>query len=187
MHVRRAAAAGADIPPRSRPAHMLVLRWPYPQSCHLSPARRAEDRGSRRIHSARKMPGITCNIERRTPTEVLADDAADDISERRADRDGHVEDGERPSAGAAREEVGEQRGGDGPIGRLADADDGAGGEQLRVVAGESRETGRQTPEEDADGDRARPRAAVAEPPEYRRRQHVDDRESRSSACRARSR
>src|SRR5581483_8596474 len=98
----------------------------------------------------------------------------DDVAERRAHRDGHVEDGEGPPAGALVEEIREQRWRDGAVGRLPDSDQGARAEELQVTAREARKTGRETPEKNADRDRLRTGAAVAEPPEDRRGEQIDD-------------
>src|SRR5439155_5451461 len=77
-----------------------------------------------------------------------------------------------------REEIRQQRRRDGDVGRLADADQRTPREQLRIAARQSRQHGRETPDEYPERDRARARAAIAPRPEHRRGEHVHQHEGR---------
>ncbi len=111
-----------------------------------------------------------------SPAEVLGDGAADEIAERRADRDGDVEEGEDAIAAGGGVEVGEHGGGEDAEGGLADAEGGVaeveGGEGVDGC-GEEVDA---APEEGGDDDHGFAGEAVAEPAGDRRGGHVGDHE-----------
>ena len=123
-------------------------------------------------------PGEPGDHERRTPAEVRAHLAPDDVAERRTDGNGHVEHRVHAAATVGCETVGEQRRRDGDVRRFADADQRAPGEQLRIVTGKPREERRQTPHEHAERDRPGARAAIAPGAEHGRGDHVHQHERR---------
>jgi hypothetical protein len=115
--------------------------------------------------------------ERRAPAELRVHEAAQDVAQRRADGDGGVEEREDAAAAILREVVGEQRRGDRRVGRLPDADGGAGGEEAEEAVREAAEHRRHAPDRDAEGDQPRPGALIAQRAEHRRGEHVDDHEA----------
>ena len=126
--------------------------------------------------------GEARDVESGAPSEVGVGVSAEDEAEGGADRDGGEEDREHAAAGAAGVVVGEEARGDGAVGGLADADEGAGEEEAPEADGEAAEGGRDAPDEDADGDEAGAGEAVAEGAEDPRRQHVDDDEGGEEAA-----
>ena len=92
--------------------------------------------------------------ERGPPSVTGPDETARHHADRAAEGDGGVEERVDEPPPLAREEVRDHRARGGTVGGLADAHEGAGGEQLPVGAGESREEGRRPPHADADGDEA---------------------------------
>ena len=140
--------------------------------------------GRRRHHRPSSTPGAPATTNAAAPAEPPLHQAAHDVAERGADGDGGEEDRVRPRAPARAEPVGEQPRRDGAVGGLADPDRRARREQ-RVEA--PRRAGQHrggAPEQHADAPPAAAPAAIAERPEHRRGERVDDDEARSSASRA---
>ena len=145
-------------------ARLLVLR---PPSRILQPQAEQRERQPRR--PATKNAARQPNLWSISPPS--------DVSRRRADRDRREEDREDPSPFLLRKGVSEKGGRDRSVGRLADADRGPRREEAREGARESTERRREAPDPDAEREKPRPPPAVAERPEDRRRQHVDENEA----------